>query len=124
MGIRARETLEAPFDSLRVTSLAGNSPPLSCMNDGLQVSTGASLGRGSIQVSDQEPQPAATFFYKDKKLTLRFKRAWVDKVRREIKKTLKEFGGLNPEYFSRIRKLSMHYWLSLDRQDIFDEVIE
>jgi len=124
MGIRAREILEAPFDTLRVTSLAGNSPPLSCMNDGLQVSTGASLGRGSIQISDQEPQPAATFLYKNKKLTLRLKRAWVDKVRGDIKKTLKEFGGLNPEYFSRIRKLSIHYWLGVDRQDIFNEVIE
>ena len=124
MGIRAREILEAPFDTLRVTSLAGSSPPPSCMNDGLQVSTGASLGRGSIQISDQKPQPAATFLYKNKKLTLKLKRAWVDKIRGDIKKTLKEFGGLNPEYFSRIRKLSIHYWLALDRQDIFDEVIE
>lgn len=124
MGIRAREILEAPFDTVRVVSFAGSGPPLSCMNDGLQVSTGASLGRGSIQISDQEPQPAATFLYKNKKLTLRLKRAWVDKVRGDIKKTLKEFGGLNPEYFSHIRKLSIHYWLALDRQDIFNEVIE
>lgn len=124
MGIRAREIMEAPFDTLRVTSLAGNSPPLSCMNDGLQVSTGASLGRGSIQISDQEPQPAATFLYKNKTLTLRLKRAWVDTVRGDIKKNLKEFGGLNPEYFSSIRKLSIRYWLDLDRQDIFDEVME
>ena len=124
MGVRAREILEAPFDTLKVHSLAGNSPPLSCMNDGIQVSTGASLGRGSIQVSEEKPQPAAVFLYKNKKLTLRLKPVWVDKVREDIKKTLKEFGGLNPEYFSRIRKLSIDYWLCLDRRDIFDEVIE
>ena len=121
MGIRAREILEAPFDTVRVVSFAGSRPPLSCMNDGLQVSTGASLGRGSIQISDQEPQPAATFLHKDIKLTLRLKPKWVNKIKGDIKKTLNEFGGLNPEYFSRIRELSIHYWLDLDRQDIFDE---
>ncbi len=124
MGIRAREILEAPFDTVRVVSFAGTAPPLSCMNDGLQVATGASLGRGSIQISDQKPQPAATFLYKNKKLTLSLKATWADIVKGDIKKTLKKFGGLNPEYFADIRKLSIHYWLYLDRQDIFNEVIE
>jgi pyrimidine-specific ribonucleoside hydrolase len=122
MGVRAREILEAPFDTVRVVSFAGSRPPLSCMNDGLQVSTGASLGRGgSIQISDQEPQPAAIFLYKDRKLTLRLRPIWVNKIKGDIRKTLNEFGGLNPEYFSRIRELSIHYWLDLDRQAIFDE---
>ena len=36
---------------------------------------------------------------------------------------LKEFGGLNAEYFAHIRKLSIDYWLELDRRQIFDEFI-
>ena len=42
MGIRAREILEAPFDTLRVVSHAGDAPPSSCLNYGLQMATGAS----------------------------------------------------------------------------------
>jgi pyrimidine-specific ribonucleoside hydrolase len=121
MGIRAREILEAPFDTLEVVSLAGNSPPLSCMNDGLQVSTGASLGRGTIKISDGLPQPAAIFIYKNQELTLRIKKELLNSIRADITAALKEYRGLNAEYFAHIRKLSIDYWLELDRRKIFDE---
>ena len=66
MGIRAREILEAPFDELDVVSFAGFKQPLSCINDGLQVSTGASLGRAAITVA-HIGQPAAVSLYVNKK---------------------------------------------------------
>jgi len=122
MGIRAREILEAPFDTLEVVSLAGNSPPLSCMNDGLQVSTGASLGRGIIRVSNGQPRPAAIFLHHDQKATLSIKKKVEDKIKTDIKAALKEYGGLTPEYFAHIRRLSLGYWLDLDRREIFDEL--
>jgi len=124
MGVRAREILEAPFDTLKVVSFAGNDPPLSCMNDGLQVATGASLGRGAIQISDENPYPAAAFQFKNKKMTLRLKSFWVDKIKEDIKSALKKYGGLNPEYFAHIRELSIRYWQDLNRRDIFDAVID
>ena len=102
MGIRAREILEAPFDRLRVVSFAGNGPPLSCMNDGLQTATGASLGRGAIQVSDDNPRPAASFLYRDKRLTLSLKPAWVEKFMGDIKKATRDYGGWNSDYFSHL----------------------
>lgn len=124
MGIRAREILEAPFDKLRVVSFAGNGPPLSCMNDGLQVATGASLGRGTIQISDRKPRPAAAFFYKNRKLNLTVKQELLWSIKEDIKTALRKYGGLNPEYFAHIRKLSISYWLDLDRQNIFNEEIK
>jgi pyrimidine-specific ribonucleoside hydrolase len=124
MGVRAREILEAPFDTLKVVSFAGNDPPLSCMNDGLQVATGASLGRGAIQISDKNPCPAAAFQFRNKKVTLRVKSLWVDKIKEDIKSALKKYGGLNPEYFAHIRELSILYWQDLNRGDIFDERLE
>ncbi len=124
MGVRAREILEAPFDELKVVSFAGNAPPLSCMNDGLQVATGASLGRGNIEISEGEPEPAAAFFYKEKKLTLKLKPAWMQNIRAEIKKALKRYEGLSTEYFAHIRELAIQYWLALDRRDIFNEVMK
>jgi hypothetical protein len=43
------------------------------MNGGLQVATGASLGRGAIEISGGEAKPSATLLYQVKKLTLTLK---------------------------------------------------
>jgi len=45
----------------------------------------------------------------------------LNRIRADIKAALKEFGGLNAEYFAHIRKLSIDYWVDLDRKKIFDE---
>ncbi len=49
MGILARELLKADLDELNVVAYTGSNPPESCLIDGLQIATGASLGRGTIQ---------------------------------------------------------------------------
>lgn len=121
MGIRARELLEAPFDTLTVVSHAGSSPPLSCMNDGLQVSTGASLGRGTITVLQDNTRPSAEFVKEDIRLTLTIKAEYVNRIRSDIKKAIKTYGGLGPAYFDHIRKLSIQYWKDFDRTDLFEE---
>ncbi len=123
MGIRAREILEAPFDTLEVISLAGDKPPLSCMNDGLQVSTGASLGRGAIRLSDEKSQPASIFNYKNQSLTLRIKSEILEKIKSDIDTAVKTYGGMNAEYFEHIRKLSVRYWYEFDRKEIFEKVM-
>lgn len=124
MGVRAREVLEAPFDALTVVSYAGKKPPLSCMNDGLQVSTGASLGRGTITISDRAPNPEAVFVSGQTRLLLKLKSDVWEGIGKQIKAAVEKFGGLNPAYFSHIRDLSVRYWHDLDRQQIFEEVIE
>jgi pyrimidine-specific ribonucleoside hydrolase len=124
MGVRAREILEAPFDTMEVTSHAGNSPPLSCMNDGLQVSTGASLGRGTIRILDEQSLPEAVFVYSNTTLKLSLKNEVWEKVRKDINELVALHGGLSPAYFSDVRKLSIQYWRELDRNDIFDESME
>jgi len=121
MGIRAREILEAPFDTLTVTSFAGLKPPLSCMNDGLQVATGASLGRGAIQVSKDRYEPGAIFFFGNAKLTLKLKESYASIIRDDIEAALDQYGGTTQEYFSLIRKRSLQYWLNWDRQEMFEE---
>lgn len=121
MGVRAREILEAPFDTLEVISSAGNKPPTSCMNDGLQVSTGASLGRGTISVPEGKPSPSALFVYNDLRLTLTLKKEVWEKIKKDIRKLVEKHGGMNKAYFKDVRELSIQYWLDLDRNEIFDE---
>ena len=50
MGIRAREYFNTGVDEFSAVSFAGSIPPLSCMNDGIQVSTGATPGHGLLTV--------------------------------------------------------------------------
>ncbi len=61
MGLLALEKLESKgqFD-LRAVSEAGNRTPLSCLNDGIQIATGCTLGKGNITVLDKDT-PAVTF---------------------------------------------------------------
>ena len=121
MGIRAREVLEAPFDTLEVVSLAGLKPPLSCLNDGLQVSTGASLGRGTIRVREDKNLPVGEFRRGDMVLTLTLKPEYVRRIKTDISAAIDQFGGLGPEYFAHIRGLSIRYWREFDRRKLFEE---
>ncbi|MCD6271467.1 MAG: nucleoside hydrolase [Deltaproteobacteria bacterium] len=123
MGIRAREILHAPMDGIHVVSKAGTRPPLSCMNDGLQVASGASLGRGAIRVSGGAISPAAGFSYQGRKLTLKIKKEVSEMIKKDIDSAVLEFGGVNREYFAHIRKLSIDYWLELNRKKIFEEIL-
>ena len=119
MGIRAREILHATLDSLSVISYAGNQPPVSCFNDGLQVATGSSLGRGSITVLDEEPRVAATFVHNRTEITLLLKEEVRLKIQHDVEAAISRYGILTPEYFAEIRRLSLRDWLELDRNSIF-----
>jgi len=121
MGLRAREVLDAGVGEVRVLSHAGSKPPLSCLNDGLQVSTGATLGHGTISVAgDSEPRPEATFTRGGRAVRLRLKPAYWEQIRTDIARGIEEHGTLTPAYFYFVRRLSIRYWLKWDRTTIFE----
>jgi pyrimidine-specific ribonucleoside hydrolase len=124
MGIRAREILDASLDELEVTSRASSEPPLSCMNDGLQASTGASLGRGTISIDPAGRAPEAVFIKEGRRLTLALKDDIVAGIRDDIRRAISEHGDLTPAYFADVRRLSLKYWLEMDRKEIFVETRE
>lgn len=60
MGVIANEKLGAnPFDK-QVQVKTGTTPPLSCIIDGIQYSSGCTLGKGNISVETQD-DPTAIF---------------------------------------------------------------
>jgi len=123
MGIRAREILGAGLDELEVESLAGLKPPLSCLNDGLQAATGASLGRGTIRVDEGSYSAAAVFRKGEKWVKLTLKPEIRERIEAEQAEILKTAGGLSATYFSGVRRVSLKHWLELGRDRIFDETI-
>jgi pyrimidine-specific ribonucleoside hydrolase len=126
MGIRAREYFDTGVDEFRATSFAGSVPPLSCFNDGLQVSTGATPGHGLLTVINDPPaSPSAEFIYMNRKIRLTLKPELTEKISSELKEINFVYGLDSNTYWELVRKNSIKYWLNLDRHEIFEiEVIK
>ena len=120
MGLYARELL--PSDHLHVTSYAGEQPPLSCMNDGLQVSTASTLGHGLIAINKATPRPEAQFEAEGKTITLRLKAQYAQQIADDIAKGVALYGTHSPAYWEYVRTLALRYWQEMDRREIFETV--
>lgn len=124
MGIFAREFFGIGTDLLEINSFAGSEEPFSCMNDGLQVSTGATLGQGTIHlVNDTIAKPQAVFTYKNKSILISLKQEYLKELQGVIKEGIKNYGLQDEDYWNLIRQTSIRYWLEWDRKKIFDVVI-
>jgi formylmethanofuran dehydrogenase subunit E len=57
------------YFELKVASKAGTTPPVSCMNDGIQLATGCTYGKGNIKATE-EGVPEAAFIQGDRRLKI------------------------------------------------------
>lgn len=123
MGIKAREIFGVGPDMLEVKTFAGSKPPYSCLTDGIQVSTGATLGMGTIHLaSDSEAKPSAVFSYNNRSVRITLKKEYLDKVNADINEGILKFGLTDDGYWKLIRYNALKYWLEWDREKIFDIV--
>ena len=121
MGTRARELLGADRDEVEVISFAGTKPPYSCMNDGIQVSTGATLGMGMIRLAeDSAYTPAAIFSFKERSVKLSLKAEYLQQLDKDIQEAICMFGLADEGYWHLVRQNAIRYWLNWDRRKIFD----
>ena len=122
MGILARELFEAQGleDDISVLSFAGSIPPVSCLNDGLQVSTGASMGHGLFAVSSGRKacSAEARFTCGSVTLDISLKPAFEESIRSDIRQGVALYGH-GPRYWDYIRSLALKYWLEWDRRQIY-----
>jgi len=118
MGCLAVELLGE--DEPQVLSFAGLTPPISCFNDGLQISTGSSVGHGLIKVSDEEEKRAeAVFALGEKCIRMRLKTEYQLVIRADIRKGT-ELYGRTASYWEYVRALALRYWSEWDRHEIFE----
>jgi formylmethanofuran dehydrogenase subunit E len=121
MGLRAREFFDVGVDALQVTSYAGARPPISCLNDGIQVSTGATLGHGTIHIAgDPDTRPEAEFTRNGRTVRIRLKPEYLQRIKADVSRGIEEHGNQTEAYFHYIRQLAIKYWLELDRKEIFE----
>ena len=120
MGIRAREYFNTGVDEFKAVSFAGSTPPLSCMNDGIQVSTGATPGHGLLTVrNDTVLRPAVDFTYLGRKIRISLKPEIAQKINSELKEINFIYGLDSNIYWELVRKNTIKYWRELDRHEIF-----
>ncbi|MFH0756176.1 MAG: nucleoside hydrolase [Bacteroidota bacterium] len=120
MGIRAMEYFNVGVNNLLVTSFAGSEPPLSCFNDGVQISSGATIGQGLISVSDSVSNiPSAIFEFNDQKVNISLKPEIAEQMGNDIRVAVQEYGLLSDAYWLNIEKLAVKYWRDFDRHKIF-----
>jgi formylmethanofuran dehydrogenase subunit E/inosine-uridine nucleoside N-ribohydrolase len=120
MGVRAKEYFGAGVDEMSVVSYAGLTPPFSCMNDGLQISTGATLGHGLIRVaSDTLRLPVADFTYMNRTIRVSLIPEIRTRVEAEVRELSKIHGLDSDIYWELVRKKAITYWSNFDRQQVF-----
>ncbi|MFH0758446.1 MAG: FmdE family protein [Bacteroidota bacterium] len=121
MGIYARDYFGIGPDLLEIHTYAGLKEPFSCMNDGLQVSTGATLGQNSIHVAnDTIAKPQAVFTYRDRSVRISLKPEFLEELKSVIDQGIKNHGLEDEAYWTLIRQTSIKYWLEWNREEIFD----
>lgn len=120
MGLFARELLGAEAGSLRVVSYAGSVPPVSCLNDGLQVATEATLGHGLIEVVHPfSPHVEAEFSTRQSMVRLRLKSEPQAMIENRLE-SLTSLYGKSDEYWNSVRRFALEYWSEWNRKDIFE----
>jgi formylmethanofuran dehydrogenase subunit E len=103
MGLLATRILNSRDKNLKAEVKTGGKPPISCIIDGIQLSSGCTSGKGNISVSN-EKIPEAKFSNGEKSVIIKLK----DNIRRKID--------------SGIRKESEKaLWIyNLDNNNLFD----
>ncbi|MBN1491885.1 MAG: nucleoside hydrolase [Phycisphaerae bacterium] len=123
MGLRAAELLNAPPHGMQVVSHSAPQPPVSCINDGIIVSTGSTPGRTLFR---HEPGPPGStrvsFSYNGRQITLAVKDEYRKKVQANIDKLLEHHSLEDAEYWDGVRRASLEIWEHWHRRDLFDVI--
>lgn len=138
MGIYALELLSRlcnKAEELKVLSFAGSRPPVSCFNDGLQISTGATLGHGAIEIAKSSAESKehadarveAIFRFraicgteaKEMQLRVWLKEELMQQIAGDIANAVKQYGH-TPDYWLQVRRLALDYWQQWNRAEIFE----
>ncbi len=82
MGLLALRELRSPgYFGLRAESEAGRTTPLSCLNDGVQIGSGCTVGKGNLRIIGEE-KPRVRFTDEDgRQITIELRPEIVDSFR-------------------------------------------
>ena len=91
MGLIANEKLGNDAFCKNAIVMTGNKPPISCIVDGIQLSSGCTLGKGNINVENKGLAKAIFSNKKGEKIAIRLK----DEIKNDIDKNVTEENMIN-----------------------------
>lgn len=122
MAVRARELLQAPPRSVKVTAQTGTEPPYACALDGLQAGLGSTFGQHLIEAPPvEEPRLAAVFEHDGRRIKLSLRPDYQLQISQFIRGAIEAHGNLTADYFEEIEAQSYRVWAEFDRAEIFVE---
>ncbi len=120
MGIRAMEYFHVGINNLKAVSFAGSRPPLSCLTDGVQISTGATPGQGLLTIAGEVADlPTVEFTFNGRTIQMVLNESIAIKMKEEIGYGVENFGLESDTYWLYIEKLAIKYWTGFSRHEIF-----
>ena len=119
MGILALKYFRAQPGSLEITSFCGHEPPLSCINEGLQIAGGTNLNHANMEIKDDVVLPKARFRYNNKTIEIKLKPPYHKKIQKALEEARNNHPVHSQGYKSFIREKALSYWKNWDRQEIF-----
>ncbi len=122
MGLYVKDIFNADglTGHIGIVAYTGSVPPVSCLLDGLQASTGSTLGHGLIKVAGTSapPRAAATFTCGEKCITVALKPEYEAQIEADIKRCVTLYAN-GPEYWKYVEDLALRYAREWDRDGIF-----
>ncbi|MEX0983354.1 MAG: nucleoside hydrolase [Bacteroidales bacterium] len=120
MGIRAMEYFHVGINNLEAISFAGGRPPLSCLTDGVQISTGATPGQGLLTIAGETADlPTVEFTFNGRTIHMVLNESIATQMKEEIRYGVENFGLESDTYWLYIEKLAIEYWTGFNRHEIF-----
>ena len=80
MGLLAIRELDSAMGEMEAVARTGNVPSLSCLLDGIQISTGCTMGKGKIS-AEPPGVPEAEFSVHGRRVTIRAKDGIIEEIR-------------------------------------------
>jgi pyrimidine-specific ribonucleoside hydrolase len=91
------------------------------MNDGIQVSTGATPGHGLLFVNNEPPLSASVdFTYLNRVIRISLKPELEKQISAELREINFIYGLDSNIYWELVRQKTLKYWLEFDRHEIFN----
>jgi formylmethanofuran dehydrogenase subunit E len=78
------------YSDIRAEVKSGSKPPMSCLADGIQISTGCTLGKGNI-ISLEMGKAEATFTFNGKSISYRVRDAILEQISNLAHSSLEDF---------------------------------
>jgi inosine-uridine nucleoside N-ribohydrolase len=118
MGVRILDYFHTYPGQFDITSYCGIHPPLSGMNEGLQVAC-KTTGNTGLQIKEDKAEPRARVRFHDRQIEISLREDYNRQMQDDLEQINSQYEFGTAGYRQAIREKALQYWLEWDRKDVF-----